>query len=72
MKRSCWSFILAGVVALSAHDVVPSALAAQAAAETYSATATVKGPEGHDELRRSSSSSSVTRRTGSGARPWTP
>ena len=46
MKRSCWSFVLAGVVALSAHDVVPSTLAAQAAAETYSATATVKGPQG--------------------------
>jgi len=45
MKRSCWSLILAGVVAISAH-VVPSTLSAQAAEETFSATATVKGPEG--------------------------
>jgi hypothetical protein len=46
MKRSYWSFILAGVVALAAHEVVTSTVRAQAAAETYSATATVKGPQG--------------------------
>jgi len=39
-------FILAGVVALIAGGVATSTLQARAAADTYSATATVKGPKG--------------------------
>jgi hypothetical protein len=46
MKRNFRSFILAGVVALIGVAVVNSTLRAQATAETYSATATVKGPQG--------------------------
>jgi hypothetical protein len=46
MNRNFRSFILAGVVALIAGGVVTSILRAQAAADTYSATATVKGPQG--------------------------
>ena len=46
MKRNWRSFILAGVVALVAGGVVTSTLRAQAAADTYTATATVKGPKG--------------------------
>ena len=46
MTRILWSFMLAGVVALAAGDRVTATLAAQGAAETYSATATVKGPQG--------------------------
>ncbi len=46
MKRNARSIILAGVVALIGGDVVISTVRAQAAAETYSATASVKGPQG--------------------------
>ena len=46
MKRNFRSFILAGVVALSGGAAVTSTLWAQAAAETFSATASVKGPQG--------------------------
>ena len=46
MKRNWHSFILAGVVALIAGAVVTSTLQARAAADTYTATATVKGPKG--------------------------
>ena len=45
MKRNFRSFILAGVVALSGGAVVTSTLWAQAP-ETFSATASVKGPQG--------------------------
>ncbi len=46
MKRNFRSFILAGVVALIGGAVVTSTLWAQATAETFSATASVKGPQG--------------------------
>jgi len=46
MKRNFRSFILASVVALIGVAAVNSTLRAQATAETYSATATVKGPQG--------------------------
>lgn len=46
MKRIGRSFILAGVAALIACGLVTSTPRAQAAADTYSATATVAGPQG--------------------------
>ena len=46
MKRNSRSFILAGVAALIGGAVVTSTLWAQGTAETFSATASVKGPQG--------------------------
>jgi hypothetical protein len=46
MKRNFRSFILAGAVTMIGVAAVTSTLRAQAATETFSATATVKGPQG--------------------------
>jgi hypothetical protein len=46
MERNFRSFILAGVVAISGVAAVTPTLWAQAGTETFSATASVKGPQG--------------------------